>query len=64
MTHTENVVVLDFTSNEVDILELTFERNEDITIGEQVEDEIIKLGYNLDNIEYMSSEFEININRK
>jgi len=64
MTHTENVVVLDFTSNEVDILELTFERNEDITIGEQVEDEIIKLGYNLDNIEYMSSEFEININGK
>lgn len=64
MTHTENVVVLDFASNEVDILELTFERNEDITIGEQVEDEIIKLGYNLDNIEYMSSEFEININGK
>jgi len=64
MTHTENVVVLDFISNEVDILELTFERNEDITIGEQVEDEIIKLGYNLDNIEYMSSEFEININGK
>ena len=40
MIHTEHVVVLDFPNGEVDILELSFERNEEITIGEQVELEL------------------------
>lgn len=62
MIHTEHVVVLDFPNGEVDILELSFERNEEITIGEQVELELQNKGYKLDSIEYMSSEFEININ--